>query len=334
MEKVEEETYLGDIISNSGTCHSTVISRAGKGFGISNELISIIDEIPLGGHRVATGMKLREAMLVNGILFNSEIWYGVKECDITKLEKVDEYLLKGILKAHSKTSRAGLYLESGCIPLRFILKKRSVMYLYHILNRKSTELIRKVYEAQKRAPVKDDWVEQVENDLKELEINLGHLKNVKKNKFKKILKEKILQKSFQYLKNISDNQSKLSYNSYKKLRIQDYLISTKFSNHEKELLIKLRTRMVDVKDNFKQKYEDNMSCDLCGEYENQQHLLECKTLIENCKSLYDDSTIRYEDLFSTVNKQLSAVKLFTEVLQTRQKLLDEQNARNLVQCTN
>ena len=92
--------------------------------------------------------------------------------------------------------------------------------------------------------------------------------------------------------------------------------------------------MVDVKDNFKQKYEDNMSCDACGEYEDQQHLLECKILIENCKSLYDDSTIRYEDLFSTVNTQLSTVKLFTEVLQTRQKLLDEQNARNLVQCTN
>ena len=92
--------------------------------------------------------------------------------------------------------------------------------------------------------------------------------------------------------------------------------------------------MIDIKDNFKHKYENDLSCDLCGEYEDQQHLLECKVLIENCKSLYNDSIIKYEDIFSTENKQLSAVKLFSEVLQTRQKLLDEQNARNLVQCTN
>ena len=92
--------------------------------------------------------------------------------------------------------------------------------------------------------------------------------------------------------------------------------------------------MIDIKDNFKHKYENDLSCDLCGEYEDQQHLLECKVLIENWKSLYNDSIIKYEDLFSTENKQLSAVKLFSEVLKTRQKLLDEQNTRNLVQCTN
>ena len=135
------------------------------------------------------------------------------------------------------------------------------MYLHHILNRSSTELIRKIYEAQKRAPVKDDWVELVEQDLRDLEINMENLKSVKKHKFKKIVREKILQKSFLYLKGISDNQSKLSFISYKKLRTQNYLISTKFTNKEKELLIKLRTRMLDVKDNFKQKYENDLSWD-------------------------------------------------------------------------
>ena len=124
MEKSESEKYLGDIVSSCGTCHPTVAERSAKGFGIANEIISIIDEIPLGYHRIPTGLKLREAMLCNGILYNSEVWHGVKECDLEELEKVDEYLLRRIMKAHSKTSRAALYLESGCTPLRFILKKR------------------------------------------------------------------------------------------------------------------------------------------------------------------------------------------------------------------
>ena len=119
MEKVNSDKYLGDVVSSCGTSQPTIKSRAAKGFGISNEILTIIDEVPLGGHRASTGVKLREAMLVNGILFNSEVWYGIKEDDIIKLEKVDEYLLRGILKSHSKIPRAALYLETGCIPMRY-----------------------------------------------------------------------------------------------------------------------------------------------------------------------------------------------------------------------
>ena len=104
------------------------------------------------------------------------------------------------------------------------------MYLYHILNRSSKELIRKVFEAQKRSPVKDDWVHQVQSDLEELEINMEDLKHVKKNKFKKYLKEKITSNSFKYLENISKSQSKISSVSFKKLETQKYLLSHKFTD--------------------------------------------------------------------------------------------------------
>ena len=67
---------------------------------------------------------------------------------------------------------AALYLETGCIPVRYILKKRRLMYLHHILTRNSNELIRRVYEAQKSAPVKDDWILQVKEDLKEFKIDI------------------------------------------------------------------------------------------------------------------------------------------------------------------
>ena len=59
MESVKEDTYLGDIVSSCGTCHPTISKRISKGYGISNEILSIVDEIPLGGHQVATALKLR-----------------------------------------------------------------------------------------------------------------------------------------------------------------------------------------------------------------------------------------------------------------------------------
>ena len=81
-------------------------------------------------------------------------------------------------------------------------------------------------------------------------------------------------------------------------------------------------------------YED-LFCSLkCGKYEDQNHLLECEILIDKCTALYEDSTVHYEDLFSTENKQLEAVKLFDKVLKTREKLLEEIASRDiLAQCT-
>ena len=40
-------------------------------------------------------MKLREAMLLNGILFNSETWHGMMHAQIVKFEQINEALLRG-----------------------------------------------------------------------------------------------------------------------------------------------------------------------------------------------------------------------------------------------
>ena len=39
------------------------------------------------------GLKLRQKMLLNGILYNSEAWHALSETEIKILETVDEHLL-------------------------------------------------------------------------------------------------------------------------------------------------------------------------------------------------------------------------------------------------
>ena len=67
--------------------------------------MAIIEEFPFGQHKLEVAMKLREAMLLNGILYNSEPWHGITQKHIKNLEAVDEALLRNILKAHSKTPK-------------------------------------------------------------------------------------------------------------------------------------------------------------------------------------------------------------------------------------
>ena len=74
------------------------------------EIISILDEIPLEQHRMEIGLLLRQAMLINSMLFNSEAWHSMRENDIKMLEAVDEYLLRSLVHAHAKTPPEFLYL--------------------------------------------------------------------------------------------------------------------------------------------------------------------------------------------------------------------------------
>ena len=82
----------------------------------SNEITSILDEIPLGPYKISVGLELREAMMLNGMLFNSEVWYNITEDEVKTVSEVDEFLLGKILNLPSKTPKDALDLETGCIP--------------------------------------------------------------------------------------------------------------------------------------------------------------------------------------------------------------------------
>ena len=70
------------------------------------------------------GLKLREAMFLNGILFNSKVWHGVTSAQIASLEAIDNSLLRGIFGAHKGTPKAFLYLETRTMPRRCIIAQR------------------------------------------------------------------------------------------------------------------------------------------------------------------------------------------------------------------
>ena len=113
------------------------------------------------------------------------------------------------------------------------------------------------------------------------------------------------------------------------MKAEQYITDSKFTNDDKCVLFKLRTRMCDVKANFKNNYSDELSCRMChSEVETQQHLLDCEVMINNCKDLYNDTVVEYNDLFGETSRQLRAVRLFSKVLKTRKQMIDseEENA--------
>ena len=53
------------------------------------------------------------------------------------------------MNAHKGTPTEFLYLETGCVPIRWILAQRRINYLMHINSRKEEELVKKVLKPKK-----------------------------------------------------------------------------------------------------------------------------------------------------------------------------------------
>ena len=333
MHAVVQDKYVGDVLEANGSNKANIKERVDKGYGIVNEILSILSEIPLGPFRMSVGLKLREAMFLNGVLFNSEIWYKVKEDEEQKLSDVDEFLLRSILGVPSKTPKEALFLETGCVPIKFILKQRRLMYLHHILKRPQSELIRKVYEAQKSKPSKGDWYETVTENLIELNVNKSdeQISQMSKYKFRKLLKKMIHNSAFDYLMRKKQSHSKMSDIEYNKLEMQRYLKSDSgLSDAEKQFLVKFRLRMASLRKNFQNQYQDK-KCQLCStEDEDQIHLFRCTKLLESCVDLANNIEIEFEDIFGSLSKQKKAVMLLMKIWDKREELIKQQIAD---QCT-
>ena len=107
------------------------------------------------------------------------------------------------------------------------------------------------------------------------------------------------------------------------LKTQEYLTSPLFNDEEASILFSLRSRYVDCKINFKNKYkEDDLLCPLCmKEDDDQKHMLNCEVLNTHFSSsdVVDDKIV-YEDIFDVAKKQKRVTGIFKALIEIRKQL--------------
>ena len=241
MKNSDEEKYLGDKINRNAKLDATIEDRISKGYGIISEINAILEEIPLGKYRVEIGLKLRQAMLINGILFNSEAWHGVKKEDLKKLEKIDEILLRSLMGSHQKTPLEFLYLETGTLPISYIIMIRRITYLQTLLTRNDEELTKRILLEQRKNPTNGDFIELVKEDF--IKIGKFYDENMEnfivktpKRTFKRHIKNLVQVAAFQALVQMQQKHTKVKQIKYETLKCQEYLKSGIFSNDEISIL--------------------------------------------------------------------------------------------------
>ena len=90
----ESAVYLGEVIHKSGKARFNINERCIKAYAIMAEIRAILQDVPLGKYKTKVGLQLRQAMFVNGILFDSEVWNSTSQEDIKNLEAIDHQVCK------------------------------------------------------------------------------------------------------------------------------------------------------------------------------------------------------------------------------------------------
>ena len=90
MKEVDNDKYLGDVIAKDGKLEENLKARKNKAIGLVSQILVMLKEVSLGKHYFEIAMLLRNLMFVNAVLFNSEVWYPVKDSDFEELETIDK----------------------------------------------------------------------------------------------------------------------------------------------------------------------------------------------------------------------------------------------------
>merc|ERR1719319_1749043 len=329
MHREEKVKYLGEIVHRSGKTKENTKAREIKAHSIVAEIRAILSDIPLGKYRTEVGLQLRQAMFVNGVLFNSEVWQEATATEVASLEKIDNKLLRAICKAHAKTPVEFLYLETGCIPLSFVMQSRRLMYLHHILSRDEKELIKRVYIAQRENISKGDFAEQVKDDMEVIEMNEESIASMTKGAFKSLVKSKVNEAAEEVLKAKQKAHSKVNQIEYEKLKIQKYMVDKRLSNAMVEVLVAARSSMLrGISQNFVSS-SVRTQCPLLRRdtaRDTQRHLLECPVLLAGLSVKEEEmrDQTKYDDIYGDVEMQLCILPVLMRLLEIREELIERQ----------
>ena len=313
MPEVNEESYLGDILSSDGKNTKNIKSRISKGIGMISQIINILDEVSFGPFLFEVALLLRESMFINGILTNAEIWYNFTEKEVKEFENLDHIFFRRLFRLPKSTPIEAFYLETGAIPIGLIIKKRRLNYLHSILQRRDADMLYSFFITQWHNPCRGDWTEQVKNDLKEFNIpqDFQHITSKSKESYKKIVRAKSEEIAFGKLVDMKGRHTKMQNIYYSKLTLQTYLLREDLTIDQKRILFKFRTRMAEFGENFRAGREKVM-CPLCTLHlDNQNFGPACPVLRRDL-----DMTGNYSDMYNN-NVSVETVAYMEKVMEYR-----------------
>ena len=305
--------YLGFNQNESNNMKDHISMLKGKVESAYQTILAITGNRDMASIEMEAIWELLECTIIPIITYACETW-NPNKTEIKKLNSLLDNILKRILMTPQSTPREALYIETGLLDPETIQHKQRVSMNQRITVGDSARM--------KNLATNDTqnshWQSLVKASKEKLKIEPNHL-NGKLPTVKAAIKRKALEYFKTKTENDSTQKSKMKHllegrTEWKPQKRSEYC--KKLNRGECSIIFKARTRMIDTKSNYKNKYPD-MTCRACkNEPETQEHVL------DNCNAIHIDNTTKVPttDIFSEDIKTLKqAAKKIRKILETLQE---------------
>ena len=246
IEEVKSQTYLGFVISSTGDNMAHIKFVKQKAIGVIRKISAKLVSLNLQKYYFECSMILLNAILRPSILYACDMMYNMKEREIRQIERIEENFIRKVLNTSKGCPIVQLYLEMGHIPARIEIQKMRCLFLHYILQQNENSNVYKMFKLQYEMPTPGDWASLCMKDLEDLEISesLEEIKDMTKNKFSQMLKQKVNNRALKYL--TEKQRVKGKEIVYKKIEMAEYLspLNSELTIEEKRKLFGIRNDMI------------------------------------------------------------------------------------------
>ena len=296
IEYCEKYKYLGVVLNNKTNLKDHIEETQKKTEAAYQTIMSIIGSPDFKGIEMKAIWQLIESCII------PIITYGTEGCHITKgeikkLNSILEAIVKRILMVPISTPREPLYYETGLLDVEHIIMKNKINFI-NSLRKRGNSLINTALQAESK------WKKEIEENKQKLQIQgeqrKGPIKKIIRQHFEKTLKiqGENKNKTKFYMENTEDKRTE---------KRKKYM--TNGTRHTVQNIFMARTRMIEVKCNYKAKY-NNLNCRFCNlELETQTHILEDCSQIN--RTLHPK--IKLEEIFNEAGSPQTTAKKISQI---------------------
>ena len=127
--------------------------------------------------------------------------YYANKNELRQLERIEENMLRKLVKTGKGCPIYQIYFVSGHLPARYQIERMKLVFYQYILKQKENSLLLPFLMAQKLEPKKGDWYSEIVKTLKDFGINQteNEIMNMPSLIFKNMVKNKVDLARIEYL---------------------------------------------------------------------------------------------------------------------------------------
>ena len=276
-------------------------------------ILTIAADPQLRGIQMETIWKLVETCIIPILTYGAETW-KLDQKERAQANKILDDILKRILKTPTSAPREALYVETGLIDVEHTIIKNTIN-MVNRLELTKNDMLESIIQTGRN----HSWTEKVEKEIGTQNIDIEIVKgpkNIAKTHIREIINENFKKKIEQ-----SKTKSKINFLLTNKIQWEaqkrpEYM--NKLNREHISNIFKARTRMLDIKNNFRSKYTD-LKCRGCGQSdETQEHILETCTKIH----VDNDHKVNLQEIFTENTKTLTETA--TKIGEVMKRLLESE----------